>query len=283
MLPRSDRLSPPASGLALQGSSVEDLFKSIISPSADPGNPPNKQFPITFADAYIFVLMALYSVPIVAFTQLSSGTDVAYWIGRHGLQVWFVPPLLAWGYFALTHWRIRKKVVVLICIIIPCSLFFILGNIYLHWSSTISAQLLSKDCGSFREKNDLNRAWAAAEQIWDVCIEATARDARINRTEAERITRVHHCPGYLEGYAKWGEQWDYLKRLEEDQKCAGWCDTGHALFTYQQVKDSCALTVGLIMHLSLRRLALQVFAFSGVILIAAVAFIIADPIRGPDW
>lgn len=270
--------------LPLRQGSVEDLFRSIINNDGTPVNPVKDRtsVPISFADAYIFSVLALYSYPIATCTYLGFQDHVAYWLGRWCLFVWLIPLLLTWGYLCIVSRRVRRKVVILTCIIVPCAIFFIIGNVYLHNSSTTASQLLADDCGTFLRKRELETAWKAAEKVWTKCVDEMTATG-INRTEAARITKVHHCKGYDELYSVYGEKWEYLKDLEVRRQCAGWCKTNHALWTFSDVKDSCSTSVGLKMQLAVRRTSLQIFTFSGAILVVAVGVVIADPLRKLGW
>jgi len=272
----------------LRQGSVEDLFRSIIHNDGNGGNGNSPKgatpFPISFADAFTFSLLAVYSYPISAFTYLAFQKHVTYWLGRWCLFVWLIPLVNIWGYMAIVQGYHRRKVVVMTCILVPCTLLFFLGNVYLHNSSTTASQLLADDCNTFERKRELETAWKAAHSIWTKCVDHTAAGSGINRTEAMRITKVHHCKGYEESYDKYGERWDYLQDLELHRQCAGWCETQkHALWSFNDVKDSCSTSVGLNMHLALRRTALQIFTFSGAILVFAVGVVIVDPLRKLGW
>jgi hypothetical protein len=274
----------------LQQGSTEDLFKSIIH-NGNGGNGGNAgynspraiPFPISFADAFTFSLLAVYSFPIAALTYVAFQKHVAYWLGRWCLFVWVIPALLAWGYMAIVRQYYRRKVVVLTCILVPCTLLFILGNIYLHNSSTTASQLLADDCNTFDRKRDLETAWKAAHAIWTKCVDSTVAATGINRTEAVRITKVHHCDGYDNLYSTYRQQWEYLQFLELNRQCAGWCEAHDPLWSFNDVKDSCSTSVGLMMHLALRRTSLQIFTFSGAILVVAVGVVIVDPLRKLGW
>jgi len=171
--------------------------------------------------------------------------------------------------------------VVLTCIIVPCVIFFLIGNVYLHNSSTVASQLLANDCGTFLRKRELETAWKAADKLWTKCVQEMTATG-INQTEAERIVKVHHCKGYEELYPVYGEKWAYLQNLELRRQCSGWCAQNHALWTFGDVKDSCS-SVGLMMQLAIRRTSLQIFTFSGAILVVAVGVVIADPLRKLGW
>lgn len=274
--------------LPLRQGSVEDLFKSIIhNPNGTNGTANGEKkgtpFPISFADAFSFSLLAMYSYPIASFTYVGFKSDVAYWLGRWCLFVWLIPVLLSWGYMAIVRKRLRRKVVVLTCIIVPCTVLFILGNIYLHNASTTASQLLANDCHTFPRKRDLEQAWEAANTIWTKCVNYTMTATGINHTEAARISKVHHCKGYEDWYPVYGERWEYLQALEVQRQCAGWCEADHALWTFADVKDSCSTSVGLVMHLAIRRTSLQIFTFSGAILVVAVGVVIVDPLKKLAW
>jgi hypothetical protein len=270
---------------SLQQGSVEDLFKSIIRNPNGNVNPGKNRtpFPIGFADAFTFSLLAVYSYPIAALTYLGCSSHVAYWLGRWCLFVWVIPALLVWGYLAIVQKHFRRKVVVLTCVIVPCTILFLLGNVYLHNASTMASQLLANDCHTFPRKRDLEQAWEAADMIWSKCVNNTVAATGINTTEAMRITKVHTCEGYDEWYSVYGERWEYLKSLELGRHCSGWCSASAALWTFGDVKDSCSTSVGLFMHLAIRRTALQVFIFSGAILVFAVGVVIVDPLRKMGW
>lgn len=265
--------------------SINHLFTRLAEPSKPSESTPASPFAVKFADAFVFFLLAIFSFPIAAFTFLGFQSHIAYWIGRYCLLIWIIPPVLVCGYICLARQSYRRGVIVSLCIVIPFSICFFMSNFYYHRATSLTAQFLSDDCNTFAEKKNLNQAWLTAEKLWADCVNATMKGSGVNRTEAERIVRVHHCDGYEEGYKEWGASWDYLAHLEEYHHCTGWCNSGPQLWTWLFGKDRCSLAVGMSMELALRRVAMQVFAVSGVILLVVVLAIIMDPFAklGIKW
>lgn len=258
--------------------SVEDLFRSIVNTDGDVAKTPAPV--LVMADSVTLTLFILFCFPMVACNYLACQTHVIYWMGTPGFLSWGVPVLLCMGYIGLAKKRGRPKVWILSCILLPCVLFLILGNVHLSRASMIGSQLTANDCNSFTRKRELERSWWAAYKIYDTCVIAAMRGG-LNRTLAEEATRVHLCAGYEELWPDNGENWEYLQHLEQEDLCSGWCTPQRPIWTFLKTKDACSRVAGDSMFISVRHTSLLLFVYSGVILIVAVVMLVFEgPIVG---
>merc|ERR1719329_1231865 len=163
--------------------------------------------------------------------QLHRKPSVQYWVG-HGIfyvGIFVVLWILAF-HFALVARALRRSNAALVMVIIPAASLALTCQVQEIHVRSVAASLLSLDCTSFESKAVLERAWTSAQDILSNCSSALSDATGASPSDTRRILRLQTCPGYTEGYATYGAEWDYLAYMEKEHHCGGWCESRRAVW-----------------------------------------------------
>merc|ERR1719329_327932 len=203
--------------------------------------------------------------------QLHRKPSVQYWVG-HGIfyvGIFVVLWILAF-HFALVARALRRSNAALVMVIIPAASLALTCQVQEIHVRSVAASLLSLDCTSFESKAVLERAWTSAQDILSNCSSALSDATGASPSDTRRILRLQTCPGYAEGYATYGAEWDYLAYMEKEHHCGGWCESRRAVWQPSgRVQDSCAIAAARVMGGSIARLGHQVTVYAAILLVCA--------------
>jgi len=256
------------------------------------GNPFDVGYSRMLPTAFIFCCFVIFATPMALTIALGYDSSVQYWIGPWGLMSFGVPVLFAAGHLVHLERGFPRKPVVLLCTLFPAILFLIIGDIHLSVAYDLSDQLFSTDCDTFDSKRVLDRSWKRAHELYVKCITKTVENSggkhNITIAKAFDLYRIHHCEEYETAHREEKEQWDYLRHLEENHHCSGWCESGsRRLWTYKGVRDPCSTAVGTVLKFKVQRIAMQVVVYSVcvIVLVTVVLVLVGPMIRaaGMPW
>lgn len=283
---------------------VEEYFTSILHGESAPipqkgngngngenGNVFSMGYSKMLPTAFIFCCFVIFATPMALTIALGYDRSVKYWIGPWGLMSFGIPVLFALGHYVHLERGFPRKPVVLLCTLFPAVLFLIVGDIHLSVSYDLSDQLFSTDCDTFDSKRVLERAWERANDLYAKCITTTVQNQgkkhNLTIAKAFDLYRIHHCEEYNSALQENKEQWDYLRHLEEQHHCSGWCEPGRRLWTYKGTRDACSVAVGTVLRFKVQRIAMQVVVYSVVVivLVTIVLVLVGPMIRaaGMPW
>jgi len=197
---------------------------------------------------YTAACLAVYGMPAITLAHLARVPSVNYWIGPDG----YYAPLIPAGILLLhvVHERIGKPrlIPVIFSSVVPALILFAMANKHLLETKAQAGMLLSKDCRTFPLKGDVHRSWVIATQVFSGCINRTARQLERPAADVYKITRFQEClewtPRQDDPWAEHRRAWAYLRSLEEDHACSGWCWPAPATWAYGPVKDACSVSAG---------------------------------------
>jgi hypothetical protein len=206
----------------------------------------------TFNDKFIFVLLLTVGTPCMTSLLLSSSPTLTYWIGRSGSVIAFL--CFIWmlvGHQVLVtagSGGLHRRLAVTSLFVVPNILLVLVNNSNKGVAIDVHTQLSVDDCVVYPKKVQLERAWQAANELLDKCIADHAGLTGSSLEELQLIGGVHRCPGYEQGYKIWGTEWDYLKLLELESFCGGWCTSQRPIWHARsgeefRPNDRCSLVV----------------------------------------
>lgn len=223
-------MSPPGSGPIIRSSAPLEGKINMLA-----------VFPSTFA----FSCLLMFVTPMFSFWTMDSNASIRYWIGRWCLLSFIPLLIITVGYVIHTQIRGPNKATVVSCLIIPCLLNFVIGEIVYTVAKSDASGLLTHDCNAFEGKVSLQASWKAAYDLHQTCIEAAAKaDPKLTKAAAQRMYTVKNCEGYEAAYKNHRRDWKYLEALENDLGCGGFCYASPGLWTNKPVLDSCSIASG---------------------------------------
>lgn len=222
------------------------------------------RFRKTIAMGHTFILLIIFTPPLIFCTILGQNLDGIYFAGR---KLWLVIIILfLFGIcFPFLHVFLapkRSTRLILPSVWLPCALILLSCSAYQWNTEHAETALFNRDCYAFETKRDLNRAYQVAEEIYDACV-------LLPGLAIEGVS-VGDCPQYAVAKEKWGLQFRYLESLEQRFHCAGVCrsQTSKRLwFDAGMPAPSCALFAIQWLHLA----TVQTKIIIGYCLIVAIA------------
>lgn len=239
-----------------------------------------------FPAAFTMTLIILFFIPGYLAIYSARHPVVKYFHGEW-YEKWYekdyilypIPLLIAVVHFFHVHngpnWFVTN-----LSLLIPSMLLLTVGT-SLYTSATSNAdRLFSTDCSTMWEKSHLQREWEAAHTLYRGCLKETAAARNLTKSYLAEKFNIEDCEEYKTALRKHWHDWSYLKHLEEDHACTGFCKPGEQLWSSGPHKDSCAIAVASVFRNIVQSNCVQVIAISLVTLCLEVAVVI---FLGPLW
>lgn len=242
-----------------------------------------------FASAFTLTCGLLFLLP----TYLTMKNDLhpiaAYW--SSGL-VWIllvIPTIIVGVHYVHVRKGGPHKVAVIVGIVVPSVLLLLFSNHQLAWALDRHDKLFSVDCDSFHGKRKLQQSWDAASMLLEKCYNETVtmHDSGLTVERLRSTFRIQDCDEYKIQLRHNYADWTYLKMLEENFYCSGWCGFAPQIWANSVSKDSCAMVASVFFEDNVHHHSLEVcFMMVAAVLICAVALVFLGPIlreKGYDW
>lgn len=225
---------------------------------------------------FFYGSLMLFLVPIWLTVHLSSDMDVKFWGPGLTCKLAFLIPIIFLVAFVM-HMRSRRphKGIVIASLLGPSVLFLALGDALTSISSDKADQLQSADCDTFQDKRRLERSWQAAHNLYVECLKETVPSNNLTLPTAANLFRVQDCTEYVVAHRRHSKDWDYLRYIEEQHKCAGWCSYGPRLWSFREATDSCSVAVSQVLRVKVKRSAQQVVLYGVSVLLMSIVSLIA--------
>eukprot|EP00411_Alexandrium_monilatum_P091637 CAMPEP_0175762370 /NCGR_PEP_ID=MMETSP0097-20121207/67163_1 /TAXON_ID=311494 /ORGANISM="Alexandrium monilatum, Strain CCMP3105" /LENGTH=274 /DNA_ID=CAMNT_0017072019 /DNA_START=12 /DNA_END=832 /DNA_ORIENTATION=+ len=208
-----------------------------------------------FPAAFTMICLLLFVVPMWIVLSIGHLPAVAYFQNRFYYSVVVIPAITILVHIIHVRRGVPVKFAVVIGLVVPNLLLLWHGNAMYLNAVDKSEKLFSSDCNSFNTKRELQRSWEAAYALYSGCINETAKQTGHSRDILMDIFRIQDCEEYrtaLTGKTDGGtrayheshvKDWTYLRKLEEEYFCAGWCYHAQQLWSSKVNKDSCSIVV----------------------------------------
>lgn len=202
---------------------------------------------------FTLAILACYGVPTVEAVRLAREPSVQYWVGWLGYLALAIPVLLALAHGVHLRMGRPAEIPVIITTVVPAILLNLIATEHLAVSGNIGAILVSKDCMTHMVKQEVQHSWKVAANLYEGCVNRTTKEHKLPFSEGLRVLRLQDCAevfAIVDGkdpFEEHRERWQYLRSMEEQYACSGWCWESAPLWTFQAVKDSCAATSGMVL------------------------------------
>lgn len=247
-------------------------------------------FADSFPRMFTCVCCLVFFTPIFLMVRIGRDTNVRYWLGPWCDIAAFLPCLFILGHIVHSSRGRPHKPTVLLCLLVPAITLLVLGEFVLTAVADRANQLFSTDCDTFPEKRALESQHVAAEGVFATCLADTVSSGRggdLTLEHAAELYRIQDCEEYESELQTRQRDWTYLRHMEEEHRCAGWCSVGQPVWTFGEVRDSCSVAASTIFDGKIRHMASQVTVYTIVVLfITSIALLfVGDPLRqaGIDW
>lgn len=198
-----------------------------------------------FPSVFTAMAVMLFMIPAFTLFYIAKQPAVDYFIHDYTQVVFVIPVIIFLVHQFHIHNGPNKFVTALLGMTLPAVILFVLSSITVEGSKSIIQSLFSIDCDMLPQKVHLQREWEAAESWFNTCIAQTALKSHFNFTLKYIATefRMQDCGGYEAIYDKHEKEWSYLRRLEENYMCTGFCVPSRQLWSKGPHKDSCSVAV----------------------------------------
>jgi len=225
--------------------------------------------------------LAAVSAPIVASVRLAEDPSVRYWVGIHGYFLSLLPVYILVCHIVNMRLGSPKMIPVIFSTIVPCIVMILCSNFHFSATGTVATMLMSSDCTTFAMKQDLHRAWEKAVSLYDTCVHRIAHEQGLTYSDTLKIYRLHECEEFqhvggtdTDLWAEYRSRWDYLRSLEEDVSCCGWCWQSRPLWSFSEVRDSCSMAAGALLKSKVEPIASNILLVAMLGLIFSIAGIV---------
>jgi len=227
-----------------------------------------------FAQAFCYGCFTVFCFPLMSAWMLAFDRDVMYWFGTY--VFWWtlpIPFLFIFVFFYHMQFGRARRSLVLGSVIIPCVVFFLLGNSLRFKAEHLQDHLLSVDCQQYPIMKELEDATREAAQFYDKCnprgldiLFPACADFEKWKKDTDNV-----------------ETWSYLQHLETNCLCTGFCNTyedSKPIWTHNKEwsHDPCAMCVVAALDAHIYRVGTQMMVFG---IITLVVFLIWHFIMEP--
>jgi hypothetical protein len=214
-----------------------------------------------FPAAFTMLSMLLFLVPTYLIVHAAKHPVVKYWHGDWYTFLIIVPIIITVVHIQHTR-RGPDRYITNLALLFPSFLLLLCGMLLLQ-SATIKSELLfSSDCGIMEEKAFLQREWETARDFYDFCLNNSAKQRNLTTADLSKMFTIQDCNDYRSSLRDHQHSWGYLRMLEEDHACTGFCKPDKQLWSNGPHKDACALSVASVFEYVVRSNSVQVVAMS---------------------
>mmetsp|Transcript_10998 Transcript_10998/g.25125 ORF Transcript_10998/g.25125 Transcript_10998/m.25125 type:complete len:313 (-) Transcript_10998:173-1111(-) len=230
-----------------------------------------------FPRSMTFTCFAVFSSPLWMVIHIGMDPNVAYWMNPYYPCAVLIATLFIVGHTVQAQRTEPDTRAITLSMLIPSLFLLLLSDHVLTQTSDRSGQLFSTDCDAYAGKRALEQSYQAAAKLYSDCLEQTFRLSPSNRTiyQTMALFKIQDCDEYEKAYLRYPRDWSYLRHLEENENCAGWCYSGDPLWSYYRAQDRCSIAASSVLSDKIARLARQAVMSSLIILVFTCLLIIA--------
>mmetsp|Transcript_49628 Transcript_49628/g.118158 ORF Transcript_49628/g.118158 Transcript_49628/m.118158 type:complete len:268 (-) Transcript_49628:56-859(-) len=169
---------------------------------------------------YTLLALAIFSSPVICCVRLAADPTLSYWLSWTPWLVLIVPGLVMLCH--LVQLRRPNLLAVIFSSIVPSAVLVILSAVMRGPIMGLVPQLQSRDCSTFPQKWGLEEAYRTAHDLYQTCV-SDMSSSGLSARSIEDCAEYQHVSGDLVQYIA---RWKYLKHLETEEGCAGFCFAG---------------------------------------------------------
>jgi len=211
-----------------------------------------------FPMAFMVFCLLVFAQPLLKCIDLASDADVVYWFGSWPATIAMLPLLfIVASYFINLRSMASSKAGFFLAVLGSSLVLLVLGERLSSSAGDLAMKLLSFECRAFPGSSGIEAALTDARRFREQC-------------EAEMDGRafvIQDCMGYASALQEHVRDWNYLRSLEEEQRCSGWCEYSQPLWSFGvSLGDRCSYVVGAAMESRIDRNASQLLEWSLIII-----------------
>lgn len=195
-----------------------------------------------FHTIFTAIMVLVFLVPSCILWYIEQQPTVEYFLGHKAHWLVIIPIVIV-----LSHQYHRtygpNRIITVASLLIPALVILILGLMLNGGAAGKSQGLFSIDCDMLVEKRNLQLEWEAADKFFAECVSQTTAKSNYSAEMIASEFRVQDCAHYEDAYAEHASTWSYLRYLEEEFHCTGFCTPGRQLWSKYNHKDSCSVAV----------------------------------------
>lgn len=223
-------------------------------------------------------LAFLYPLMLVAL-MLSKPT-MRFWCGQWLLSVIVVVP--AWlliVHLVVARGTVSRAMTPLLAILVPAAFLAFVCQVHVWWFGGQGVALQAHDCQSWRKKAELEASWQDANTLFEACVASASERRGLPLREAALVIRLEECTGYSAAFAAHQQDWSYLRHLEEEYRCGGWCAPAAPLWYAQPLRgNSCSKVAARVMDDGVFLRMRQISTYSALLLLAGCLALFLSPV-----
>jgi len=173
------------------------------------------------ADMHTFALLLVFTPAFILSMWFPGNKESVYWTGYGAYAALSVPILICALHIAQRFMKAPPKLLFLGSFWIPALIFVIIGAVYMNDTRLHQQGLQGSDCESHSEGAALQKAYKVAYGV--------AANCKFGKG-AVAPTSVMGCPNYKAAKEEWEDEFNYLKLLEAQHPCGGFCKGGVRLW-----------------------------------------------------
>lgn len=173
------------------------------------------------ADMHTFALLLVFTPPFIISMWFPNNKESVYFNGQGAYAAICVPVLICALHVAQRFMKSPPKLLFIGSFWLPAIIFVIIGAVYMNEARKHHQGLESSECESSSEGGSLEKAYKVAYGVASTC--------RLG-PGAVQATSVMGCPDYKAQKEEWEEEFTYLKALESQHPCGGFCKGGLRLW-----------------------------------------------------
>mmetsp|Transcript_91856 Transcript_91856/g.230842 ORF Transcript_91856/g.230842 Transcript_91856/m.230842 type:complete len:296 (+) Transcript_91856:161-1048(+) len=249
-------------------------------------------FPVLFT----LCCSMLFLVPMCLVLTIGSSKELAYFWTPWHYVVAVIPLFILAAHYIHMRSGVPNKTAVVTALVVPSLLLLVCANGQYLQATVMVERLASSDCEALQSKQELQKAWQAAYDLYMGCLKETSAAYGFDVAVLQQNFRVQDCEEYPQAAglvgsssskSPYAEDWKYLRYLEENSFCSGWCQSGIQLWSNGASKDSCSIAVATVFDLYAQPHAGEVVAVMVITLIVSAMFLIlVGPLlrkNGIEW
>lgn len=230
-----------------------------------------------FPSAFTLAQILLFLVPTYLLVHAASNPVVEYWHGEWYYVLCVIPVII----FVVHLYHNRNgpdRYITNLSLLFPSALLFVFGMNMLTNAILRGDKLFSLDCDSMTKKAYLQYEWEAAHKFYGDCLKDSAKERNLTRGYLAKNFRIQDCIDYKSALLDHWHSWRYLRYLEEEHDCTGFCEPGEQLWSKGRHKDACTIAVASTFKYIVKTSCTQVVAISLITLcLEAVAISFLGP------
>lgn len=247
--PSGGSSDPPTGG---SGNSNPPVYQRVTSAPLEAARLVDKKPKLLFSRMFPWVFtyscFIIYLVPLWLVMHLAYERNVLYWFGPTCQLCAFLPLIFICTHIAHVKTGALVKRWIWASFLVPSAVLFLFANFVSATAISRSEELVSTDCNTFPGKVELENAWLAAQELFESCLDETVKaqpkGSQMTKDLLKQHYRIQDCQEYATKYAaEYPLEWSYLRDVEENEGCAGWCTLSSPLWAYTDVTDSCSVAV----------------------------------------